>query len=209
MLFYLAFTCAILLKLKRSKLVFLAGAFAVLSLLSRFLPSGSGIRYLLSEPIIIEFLYGVLAAEILLRLPATRNVRWMRILPIVLISFGAIAIFCTVKLDFPGSMRFAVYGLPALLIVLGAAMRGPEHCPRILVYLGDASYSIYIMHGFFSMAYGTALKHFSVLGRLPSDAVIVVAGIATITLSSFTYPLIERRLTKALSPAKSLPVLSA
>jgi len=35
---------------------------------------------------------------------------------------------------------------------------------------------------------------------VPADAAIFIAGTITITLSSFTYLLVERRLTKALSP---------
>jgi exopolysaccharide production protein ExoZ len=206
MLFYVVFAGCILLRLRKSKLAFLIGSFAMLSCVSVLLPSDSGIRYLLSDHITIEFLYGVLAAEVLLRLPATFTAWWVRVLPFALMVIGCVALLGTVGLEMPDSMRFVTYGLPALLIVFAAAMRGPTPCPRLLVYFGDASYSIYLTHGFFSMAYGMALKHSSLLTRLSSDAAIVAAGIITILLSSLTHLLVERPLTDYFSGRKNAPV---
>jgi exopolysaccharide production protein ExoZ len=204
-LFYVVFACALLLRLKKSRLLFLAGAFAMLSYLSRLLPANSGVRYLLSDPIIIEFVFGVLAAEVFLRLPAIRAARWMRVLPFTLTTIGCVALLWTVKLEVTDRLRFLLYGLPALLIVFGAAMRGPAPRARWLVFLGDASYSIYLTHIFFLMGYGPAVKHLSRLSRLPTDPMIVAAAVVTIALSSFTYVLIERPLTKFVS-AKRLAV---
>jgi exopolysaccharide production protein ExoZ len=59
MLFYLVFACGIILKLRSSKLLFLAVTFSICALLSRFLSSDNGVRYLLTNPISIEFLYGM------------------------------------------------------------------------------------------------------------------------------------------------------
>ena len=78
MFFYLVFGCAILLKLTSGKLPFLAAAFAVLVLLGRFLAPNSGMRYLLTNPIILEFLFGVFVAEVIMRLPAIRSDRLAR-----------------------------------------------------------------------------------------------------------------------------------
>jgi hypothetical protein len=202
MLFYIAFACAILLGLRKSKLAFLAGAFVILSVFGRMLPLHSGIGYLTTSPLIIEFLFGVLAAEILLRMPDIRTSGWMRMLPVLFMSLGAVLLLCTVKLGLPGTIRFAVWGLPALLIVFGASMLRTTPCPRLLVYLGDASYSIYLVHGFFGSAYYAAFRHFAVLGRIQSDVTIASASFLTIAISSFTYLLLERHLTKALSPRK-------
>jgi exopolysaccharide production protein ExoZ len=199
MFFYLVFGCAILLKLTSGKLPFLAAAFAVLVLLGRFLAPNSGMRYLLTNPIILEFLFGVFVAEVIMRLPAIRSDRLARRLPIVTMSLGALALLCTVKLQNADSMRFAFYGIPAFFIVLGAAMLGSASAPRLLVYLGDCSYSIYLTHVFFALAYASALKHLPIFYRLPPDAAIVLAGTITIALSSFSYSLLERPLTKALS----------
>jgi len=205
MFFYLLFSCSILLGLRSGRLPFLAVAFSVLALSSTFVPGG-GLAYLLSNPIIIEFLYGVLVAELLLH-ASKAQVRLPRGLPIALMTIGAAALLSTVKLQTPDSLRFLFYGVPALCIVSGATMLGPMPAPRLLVYLGDCSYSIYITHGFFAMAYASALKHSSGLDKLPPDGVILLAGTITIALSSFTYALVEKPLTRSLSfmAVRSLP----
>src|SRR5207249_9403829 len=49
------------------------------------------------------------------------------------------------------NLRFIVWGLPALAIVGGAVSLEPmiaKTIPRWLLDLGDASYSIYLTHGF-------------------------------------------------------------
>jgi len=132
MFFYLVFTACILLRLRKSRLAFLIGSFAMLSCLSVLLPSNSGIRYLLSDHISVEFLYGVLAPKVLLR-PAAFAAWWMRVLPFALMIIGCVALLGAVRLEMRDSLRFVTYGLPALLIVFGAAMRGPAPCPRLLL----------------------------------------------------------------------------
>jgi exopolysaccharide production protein ExoZ len=215
MLFYLVFSCGILLKLRFGKLLFAAVAFSVLALLSNLLAPDNGIRYLLGDPIIAEFLYGMLAAEVLSRLPALSNARMVKVIPIALMCVGGILLLCTVKLHDASQMRFVFYGIPALCLVAGAIMPGAISVPRILVYLGNCSYSIYITHEFFSWAYDSALKHFSVLHRVPADIGILLAGAMTIALSSFTYSLVEQPLTRLLafkttpSPVSNLDVMYA
>jgi exopolysaccharide production protein ExoZ len=199
MLFYVVFSCGVLLNLRSGKILFLAAAFSLMALLARLLAADSGMRYLLTNPIIVEFLFGVLIAEMLTRLPALRSNRLSRILPAALISVGALALLCTVKIPDADSMRFALYGIPAFFVVLGAAMLGSAGAPKFLVYLGDASYSIYLAHFFLAQAYASALKHLPIFNRVSPDAAILLAGAATIAMSSATYALMERPLTSALA----------
>ncbi len=199
MLFYVAFSCGVLLKLRSGKILFLAAAFSSMAVFARLLPPESGMRYLLTNPIIIEFLFGVLLAELITRLPAIRRNLLSRVLPAALMSVGALALLCTVKIPDADSMRFALYGIPAFFVVLGAAMLGSAAAPKFLVYLGDASYSIYLAHFFLAQAYASALKHLPIFNRLAPDAAIVLAGAATIAISSVTYALVERPLTIALA----------
>jgi hypothetical protein len=50
-------------------------------------------------------------------------------------------------------MRFMVYGIPASFLVLGAGILGDASAPRLLVYLGNSSYLIYLTHVFFALGY--------------------------------------------------------
>lgn len=198
-LFYLVFCLAILAGLRSGKIMFVSAVFAVLAILSGLLSPASVIRQLLRQTIILEFLFGGLSAEISFRLSKISDHRTRRNLAIVLMSTGAVALSCTIALRDPLSMRFAFYGIPAAFLVLGAGLIGEASAPRLLVYLGDSSYSIYLTHVFFALGYHTALKHFPVLLQLPADLVIVLAATVTIALASLTYYVVERPLTKLLS----------
>jgi exopolysaccharide production protein ExoZ len=202
MLFYLVFFWAIFLKLQRTRIPFVACAFLLFAAVGSRMPSGSGLRFLFTNSIVIEFLFGMVCAEILLRLPSRRNSSWNRAIATAFISVGAIALLCTVRFGFPDPLRFVFYGLPAMCIVFGATLLGSRPAPRLLTYLGDASYSIYLVHSFVALAYGLALSHFAALHRLQPDAIIVVATLATAALSSLTYPLIEKHLIRAISARK-------
>ena len=209
MLFYAVFSCTILLGLKRAKLPFLVCAFALLFALGHLLPLGSGIRYLVTSTLILEFLYGVMIAEVLLRFPSLNQLRWPRALPTVLISLGAIALLFTRSPAPPDALRFVVWGAPAFLIVSGAAMLGSMACPRMLVYLGDASYSIYLAHGLIASAYHSLLVRYPVIRDVPPDAAIVLASVATIAICTLAYPWIERPIMEWLNPPKPRPVIEA
>ena len=66
-LFYLVFACTLLVKARRARVVVLALSFAALFLCGRFLLPDGSVRYLIADPMILEFLFGALAAEIMLR----------------------------------------------------------------------------------------------------------------------------------------------
>jgi exopolysaccharide production protein ExoZ len=198
MFFYLIFSCGIVLKLRSGKLLLLAATFSICALVSRSLAPDSGVRYLLTNPISIEFLYGMLAAELLVKVRPICSHCAARSLSIALIGVGAGALLFTIKFYDAYSLRFAFYGVPVSCIVLGGAMLGSAPAPSLLVYLGDRSYSIYVTHGFFLMAYAFALKHWAFCFGLPADTAIALAGAMTLALSSFTYSLVERPLTVAL-----------
>ena len=199
MLFYLVFCLAILAGLRSGKIMFASIVFAVLALLSGLLSPAGVTRQLLRQTIILEFLFGGLSAEILFRLSKISDPRTRRNIAMLLMSAGAAALSCTIALRDPLSMRFAFYGIPASFLVLGAGILGEASAPRLLVYLGNSSYSIYLTHVFFALGYHTALKHFPILLRLPAGSVIVMAATVTIALASLTYYVVERPLTKFLS----------
>jgi exopolysaccharide production protein ExoZ len=200
MLFYLVFAASILIGLKRfGRLAFLAGAFALLYFAGKPLPPNSGLKYLVSNSIVVEFLFGVLVAQIVLRTAKREgSARWTAILLMCVATF---ALLCTTRLHFSvDTMRCIVYGIPASFLVCGAAMMGSRPVSRILLYLGNTSYSIYLSHFFFSLALQWAFKHTHALDRIQPDALIVITVAITIALSSFTYPL-ERLLRFKCKPA--------
>lgn len=209
MFFYVAFSCAILLRLKRGKLAFLAGFFAFTCLLAKYLLPQGGMRFLLTDPIILEFLFGAFAAEVLLRFASSSRGKVMRILPATLIGLGSASLIIVAKFHMPDFMRAAYYGIPALSIVFGAALLGSRECPRWLVFLGDASYSIYLTHTIVVMVFDWVLRHFHLVDRVSPDISILLAAPITIALCCISYPLVERPLTASPTRRRELVPRSA
>jgi peptidoglycan/LPS O-acetylase OafA/YrhL len=197
MVFYLIFCFAVLAGV-RTKILFASVAFETLALFSGALSPDGIARQLFRQPIVIEFLLGGLAAEALFVLNRHLDMRTRRNMAIALGSVGSLALVATAALPDPVSVRSAAYGIPAFLLVLGAGLLGATAAPRLLVYLGDCSYSIYLAHVFFALGLHTAFKHVPVLLRLPQAAVVLLASTVTIGLSSLTYSLVERRVTWSL-----------
>lgn len=196
MLFYLVFALAIALGLRGRRWMFMLAAFLTFAAMGRWVPMPDSIRHLIGDPIIFEFLYGVLAAQLVLWLADRPVDRWTRILPPILMMMGFALLVASLAIPNPIEHRFLVWGVPSFFIVLGAALwpNAPSH--SVLVYLGDASYSIYLTHGFMALAYAMAMKQIGFLGRLSPDATIVIATCITIPVTSVGYLFVERPIVK-------------
>jgi exopolysaccharide production protein ExoZ len=91
--------------------------------------------------------------------------------------------------------RIVQWGLPALAIVTGAVMlerAGKVAWLRAPHFLGDASYSLYLTHGF---AVSAAFKLAGKL-RLPTDATVALAVVAGLAVGVAAYKLVEQPLLR-------------
>jgi exopolysaccharide production protein ExoZ len=102
-------------------------------------PESHALRTLLN-PILCEFLLGCLAAEIFVR------VRGRAAAPAFALGAGAFAAAWLAALLGARLDRVVAFGVPSVLLVYGGAgLR--VRWPRALVAVGDASYSLYLIHG--------------------------------------------------------------
>ena len=143
MLFYGLFAAA--LGSGRSPALYVPPILLVLTLL----PLGA-----LSNPILLEFTYGIALALLWRR-------GWLAAasagLPLLL---AGVAGMVMLPVFLPG-LRFLAWGLPAACMVAGMlCLEGVWQAilPRFLVSLGDASYAIYLTHGFVLAALAVALR---------------------------------------------------
>lgn len=200
MFFYLAFALVIAIGRPKLRVPLLAAIFAALAVAVLVLPEKNGLRYLASAPIIIEFLFGAAAAQITIALKGKSMGN--QLLPKMLIVVGVLGLVASTQYSYPESLRFLVYGFPSFLIVLGAAnwQNAPSH--GALIYLGDASYSIYLTQWLLLLPFSRMAKNGASFGHLPSDLIIVVGSLVTIPVVSLTYLLVERPLLKVVSVKK-------
>ena len=95
-----------------------------------------------TNPLLLEFLAGILIGVVALRRPAWLDIRFGLLMPLGLALL--------VLSDYLVLPRVIEWGVPAMFLVFGAVNFEPlalqMPIPRFLVLLGDASYSIYLTH---------------------------------------------------------------
>lgn len=106
--------------------------------------------------------------------------------------------------EIPYAIRPLFYGAGAMAIVSGAArleMLGRLEPPRILVYLGDASYSTYLIHSVAMTACIIVLDRVGVLPGDPSLPLAVILLIAGNVAGIVLYHYVERPLLMRMQPS--------
>jgi len=194
MYFYLLFA-AILVSGPRFAVLKLGVALATAFLVGLLLPP-SAVGVFLSNPIVFEFLLGALVAA------GLTSKRFRPRYPAAWISAGVgLALLFALTPDaltpngWNGS-RVLYYGAPALLIFIGFLAFAPNmKWPHWIRLIGDASYSIYLVH--ILVIYRVAFRIFPVVepSALSQMSIVIAASaalVASIVAGLATYFLIER-----------------
>ena len=101
---------------------------------------------------------------------------------------------------FTGQMaRVYLFGIPATFLILGALYL-PVAVPRLLVYLGDASYSLYLVHGTVLSALVAIVTKLEIGAIFANFAGAITLFAGTLVLSCVFYSVVERRLLTFLNP---------
>ena len=168
-----------------------------------------------SNPVALEFLFGCLIAQLVIKLAATASsnrsgiplasARRARMLGPWLAAVGAIALAATVFTGYgyaseassimaglDGWLRLGVWGVPSGLLVLGAVLWRPAMqsiTARGLVLLGDASYSIYLC----TNPTRSMVEHFwRIFGYWGGDVGVALCVLACLAVGLLCYLAIER-----------------
>jgi exopolysaccharide production protein ExoZ len=191
MVFYVIFALALALP-RRYRLLAVIGTNAVLALVG-FVTNGPLALSFYTNPIILEFVFGVIAGWIY-----TQGYRLSRQVSTATVIIGALTMIgLAAAWGQTAILRVVVWGLPAAVIVLALALtentKPVKERPRLL-FVGDASYSIYIVHGVLLSAMLSAINH--VNG--PIGVMIPIGGPLAVVVGLFVYRYIERPMTTRL-----------
>jgi exopolysaccharide production protein ExoZ len=195
MFFYAVFAGALLMS-RRYAVFTITGLFALMTFCGLyFAPLPQPLKFWCS-PIILEFCFGMwiaIAYREGIRLP--RLVSWL----LVLAGFAALLASSVFANETDRLLR---WGVPAAAIVAGAALiRAPRErsaVGRVFVLLGDASYSIYLVHSIVILMMPTVAVHLRVeVSRWPWSY-IAVCAVAALAGSMAAYWIFERPVTRAL-----------
>ena len=185
--FYVCFALALLAP-KRIGLTALAAGFILLSLVGHVVDKAQTALKYYSDPIIIEFLLGMLLAHLYLA-GVTLN-RW--------VQGGCVAAGFALMAFLGGHQqldRWIWAGLPALVVAFGLAL-GPEISSRWPAMGGDASYSLYLSHPFVLSLLGLTWAK----TKLPANgwAYVAVGLVACVAASLVIYRVIEAPMLRGL-----------
>jgi exopolysaccharide production protein ExoZ len=173
-------------------------ALLVTAVIAARLLDETAVTRFLTDPLFLEFGFGVALATNLGRLRAAPTWLGVALVAVAVAIFG-VESFALARqtLVFDEAGRVLVFGVPAAILVAGACI-----CDRIvsgavarrLAWMGDASYSTYLTHEI------VCIIVFSGLASLVSDPILVAGAaiVASLAVGAATYVFIERPILKEL-----------
>ncbi len=187
MLFYLMFFSIILFDKKKSKIII--STWVIITLLNTIniinVQEIPVLNFLFSN-LNLEFIIGCFSAYVVKKHEFKQ--------PVFLVIIGTVIFFI------PWSMDIRIlYAIGAMFIVIGFAnMNLYKHIrsPKLFVYLGDASYSIYLSHWMSLAVILKVLLKLNLDKSLGSFITVSITAILSIGVSCFIYSFIEKPLTK-------------
>jgi peptidoglycan/LPS O-acetylase OafA/YrhL len=196
MFFYLLFTISLALKIR--PILFLSIILIFLSVISIFKTSNWPDVSFYANPIILNFLYGMIGAKLILY-----GIKLPQRLAIPLILISLFIIFCPITGIFT-SLSFLLYNeivisIATFLVVYGAASIDGywnKKIPSIFIFLGAASYSLYLIHPSVAPSAPTLIKLFHSKMIFLS---VTLGVIGSILVAVVFYRFCEKPLTKFLT----------
>jgi hypothetical protein len=144
----------------------------------------------------LEFLLGCIIGTLFRRSAVTEKYA-----AFLLASSVLLFVFASL-FTFPNAIRFLTWGVPSALLVTGflqLEIGRAVSWPPALVLLGEASYSIYLVHVICIYELRDALRKVVSLTELPADLSIVTVVLFAIAAGMLAHRLLERPVTNSLN----------
>lgn len=201
--FYAIFAVALFSRRVVVSVIVTTALIAMLGMASDAFPAGL-IQGFLANPIPYEFALGLGLAVGFIRLGAVGR-RWAiavvwAIPGCILLALAPLYVSHATTAGLPGWPRVFAWGLPAALVVAAFLSVGAPRTAfqRGLVFLGDASYSLYLTHIFVMTGYGFILK--SQLASHASQLLIApVIVLLAVTLGIVVHLTVEKPLLRVIA----------
>lgn len=200
MFFYVLFAPLLLLTLNRAMIV-LNLIFLSLVFCGLWLEPADGAFWFWTRSIILEFVSGALLAVIFIK-----GLRHETTSAIVMVGVAIIWLFVMATYWNRGNsdVRFLVTGIPAILIAAAFILTKPssldlttQSITRMFLLLGDASYSLYLVHMFVIRAL-TLLLPVGILGNLYPYLFLLITFVISAIVAIASYKIIEKPSNQAM-----------
>lgn len=184
--FYLLFALSLFIA-RRFIVPVLLGMIVATLFVSNLFPVGP-FKTFFSNPIILEFIFGAAIAVVYKKFQFNLNNYSTLFASLTVISFYAFY-----SLDLPIDFRFFSYGIPAIFIFLTFLALHKIQWPEIFIKLGDASYSIYLIHILVIYQITDRVEFFGELfsSKLASFITSIIAISVAVFLGFLFYKLVE------------------
>jgi len=154
-----------------------------------------------TNPLLLEFYLGTIIAFLFIR---------GYYLPPALALIGIVAgIAAIVIISYPGGsewmLRVLCWGAPAAIILASAISleRNGLRVPRVLVSLGESSYSLYLVHIFIVTGVAIAWAYCGLTAMVPFYVLGLASFVAALSVSHLVHLWMERPLNSLLKPLKT------
>lgn len=153
---------------------------------------------MITNPVILFFVVGVIIGLFYLSQYSINSLTWARSLVAGALLFFVLSYFGAIKLPEGYYSNILVCGLLLLALLLRNKVK-PYRLPKFLVYLGDISFSLYLVHPIVIIFLPRIFHVFNADILLTKPWYIFIVFPVIIGLSSLSYFLIEKRLCDRLS----------
>ncbi len=204
MFFYIIYAVAMVVVKNKKQLVTYSVSFLVMMVL---MVNGLSLRgpelgmanfsYMIGDPLMINFAMGCLYAQLFTRVQQVK-------IPLGIAAPLALGFFILgMCLADKGYSRFIAFGLPAMAIVIIFSLMASSGSAfyRLFVYMGDASYSIYITHFLTQTCVMMLFAHWS----KNRDLYGIIFSTLSVIIACLFYSLIEKKIMQAMQKG-ALPV---
>jgi len=193
MFFYILFFLALLVRV--NPILFCAPPLVLLAISGPYLPSTNALVRFYGNAILLDFLWGMLAATLIERGLVLGKRLAMVAIPVTLILLFAPLGSLTVAMGtYP-----ILTGLVAFLAIFACASLDSQidiRYPKVAIYLGSASYSVYLAHPLVSPAVPTLLSKMHLSWPYTSVGLCVLVGFAG---GALLHTIVERPITSWLN----------
>ncbi len=177
------------------------GVVAALSLLTVG-PDGVA-SAIFASPLLCEFVAGVLLARFVAGRVAPAAGR-------ILIALGVAGFVASIFLPDPMAWRVLCWGVPGVALVAGAVLipvRLDTRLSRLFGFLGTASYTIYLVHPFFTLIAGALLKR-GTMTQVAPDLLLIALTVIAVAGAASSWFLVEGPLIRLLKPRSRTATLA-
>ena len=152
-------------------------------------------------PMNVEFFMGVLAALLVNKMPKAASIPLI-VLGIIYFTISVLITDLNTLLDLNVRDRILQFGIPSFLVILGTVKYELTHkvqVPKIFLLLGEASYSLYLLHLPIIAACTKIILKFNITNGLLIQISLVLLIIAICCGAIIFYKLIEKPVMKKLN----------